>query len=218
MTGASAMLKVLQPRKGSMIALWGAGGVGCACVMAAVSGALEGGPPALLVVIDANADRLPLARELGATHTLDALRDDVPARLAELTGGDGLDFAIDCTGVPAVLTVAHAALAPMGTLLSIGAPRDRTVPAPFPMGVHLSQSKRYIGTIQGDAIPTQVRRALAVEDHRAQLAPVYPKAHRIAQGGSLSRRKARSRIQLEGFCDGDGRHALRGSCQAAVAL
>lgn len=55
-----------------------------------------------LIAVDADPARLAEARALGATHTLDASREDVVARVKELTGGQGVTLAIEAaTSVPA---------------------------------------------------------------------------------------------------------------------
>ncbi len=69
-------------------------------------------------------DPLPAARDrsllAGADHALDALAPDLPARLLELTGGQGLDVAVDLVGSNAVLAQAASALGRPGRVVMIG--------------------------------------------------------------------------------------------------
>jgi aryl-alcohol dehydrogenase len=55
--------------------------------------------------------RLELAMELGATATINASKEDVVARLKEMTGGAGIDYAIEATGVSPSIKSAFSALA-----------------------------------------------------------------------------------------------------------
>src|SRR5882724_1286976 len=81
-TGAGAVLNTMQPRGGDAIAVFGAGAVGLSGLMAAK---IAGCDP--IIAVDVHAARLALARELGATHTIDHTgRTDVVAEIRKLTG------------------------------------------------------------------------------------------------------------------------------------
>ena len=83
-TGVGAVWNVLRPGPGSTVVVAGAGAVGLSAVMAAAL------TPALqIVAVDVVPSRLDLARKLGATHVVDASTEDLPARIAEITGGAG---------------------------------------------------------------------------------------------------------------------------------
>jgi aryl-alcohol dehydrogenase len=80
-TGAGAVFNSLQVRAGENIAILGVGEAGLAAVIAArIAGANH------IIAVDINAQRLALANELGATHTINAKTEDVVARTAEITG------------------------------------------------------------------------------------------------------------------------------------
>lgn len=113
-TGAGAVLNVLKPSAGSSFAVFGAGGVGLAGLMAAVH---LGVAPA--IAVDPVPERRELALELGATHALDPAATDVVAAIADLTGG-GAGSAFDTTGIPAVIADAARALGRLGTLALVG--------------------------------------------------------------------------------------------------
>jgi aryl-alcohol dehydrogenase len=116
-TGAGTVFNVLRPWPGATVAVLGAGTVGLSAVMAA---ALT--PAARIIAVDRVPARLDLARELGATDTVDATGADLAAALPQLTGGRGVDLILDATGVPAVITAGLASLAVGGTLAFVGAP------------------------------------------------------------------------------------------------
>lgn len=115
-TGAGGVLNETLPRVGQTVAVFGAGAVGLAAVMAA---ALT--PAARIVAVDIVPSRLELARSLGATHTVNSAEEDVAAALTRITGGSGTHIGIETTGVPAIQRAAVDALAWRGTLLIIGA-------------------------------------------------------------------------------------------------
>jgi len=126
--------------------VYGTGSVGLSAVMAArIVGAGK------IIAIDKNNARLALARELGATDTVDAGTEDVTARVREITGG-GVNFAVDTTALTPVILQAVAALAPRGILGLIGAcPPDQTMT--LNIVDILTNGKQIRGIIEGDAQP-----------------------------------------------------------------
>ncbi|MET0609656.1 MAG: NAD(P)-dependent alcohol dehydrogenase [Pseudomonas caspiana] len=113
-TGAGAVLNTLQPRAGSSLVVFGAGGVGLSAVMAAkIAGCRQ------LIVVDKVPSRLALAEELGATHVINAGEIDVVAAIHEITGG-GADYSVEATGVPVVMQQAISALGIGGNVVLVG--------------------------------------------------------------------------------------------------
>lgn len=117
-TGAGAVLNVLRPRPGASVAVTGAGAVGLAAVMAT-----RFTPTMQVIVIDRVPSRLALAAELGATHTIETTDQDLTSSVMALTGGRGVDYAVETTGNVAVLEALSASLAVGGECAVIGAPR-----------------------------------------------------------------------------------------------
>jgi aryl-alcohol dehydrogenase len=113
-TGAGGVLNVLKPAPGSTIAVFGAGAVGAAALIAAgLSGC------ATIVAVDIDPAKLSAATALGATHTIDSSKPDVAGQLAEIVPA-GLDFVIDTTGRADVLRTAVESLGPLGRAGVIG--------------------------------------------------------------------------------------------------
>jgi D-arabinose 1-dehydrogenase-like Zn-dependent alcohol dehydrogenase len=106
-------------RPGEAIGLWGVGGLGVHAVQIA---RMVGAAPVIAV------DPLPEAREralsVGADVALDPTSEDVPARIRELTGGRGLDVAVDLVGSNAVLAQGAACLARYGRVVMVGLSLD----------------------------------------------------------------------------------------------
>lgn len=143
-TGVGAVWNVLRPRPGDTVVVTGAGAVGLSAIMAA---ALT--PAAKIIAVDRVAERLELATELGATHVVDATREDTAAALAELTEGAGVDGAIETTGNVGVLRTAIDALAPRGTAVVVGAPPFGTE---VPVDVNaMLPGRRIVGLTLGDS-------------------------------------------------------------------
>jgi aryl-alcohol dehydrogenase len=146
-TGAGAVLNTLQPQAGTTIAVFGTGTVGLSAIMAAVIAGCT-----TIVGIDLNAARLELAAELGATHVIDAGQVDVVDALKGLTGGLGVDIALETSGSPAVLRQAVDALAPMGTCGVIGAPAFG-VEVSLDVNTILVAGRVVRGIVEGDSVP-----------------------------------------------------------------
>ena len=143
-TGVGAVWNVLKPSTGSTVVVLGAGAVGLSAVMAA---ALT--PATTIIAVDRVAERLALAKELGATHTVDAGQTALGEAIAGITGGQGADGIVETTGSTAVLRQGVDALAARGTLVVVGAP-------PFGSEVALDVNgllggKRVVGLTLGDS-------------------------------------------------------------------
>lgn len=115
-TGAGTVMNALKVQSGKSFVCFGTGSVGLSAIMAAkVEGA------STIIAVDMHDNRLALASELGATHGINAASGDVVARIKEITGG-GATYALDTTGLPAVIRQAADALAPRGKVAILGAP------------------------------------------------------------------------------------------------
>ncbi|SMQ21166.1 aryl-alcohol dehydrogenase [Streptomyces sp. Ag82_O1-12] len=143
-TGVGAVWNVLKPETGSTVVVLGAGAVGLSAVMAA---ALT--PATRIVAVDRVAERLSLATELGATHTVDTSREDLAEALTGITGGQGADGVVETTGHVGVLRQGVDALAARGTLVVVGAPPFGTEVALDVNG--LLGGKRIVGLTLGDS-------------------------------------------------------------------
>ncbi|MGX1186450.1 aryl-alcohol dehydrogenase [Pseudomonas sp. F-14 TE3623] len=145
-TGAGAVINSLKVTAGSSFAAFGAGAVGLSAVLAAkVAGA------STIIAVDVVPSRLELARELGATHTVNSREVDVVAAIREATKG-GVNFALECTGRPEVLRNAVDSLGGLGCLGVVGAPSLGTT-AEFDVNDLLLGGKSIRGIVEGDSVP-----------------------------------------------------------------
>ncbi len=145
-TGAGAVINALQPGAGTSIAIFGAGSVGLSAVMAAkVVGC------ARIVVVDLNQDRLDFALTLGATDAVNAGGEDPVAAIQALTGGEGVQYSLECTGLPKVVRQAVDCLRLTGVCGVIGVAPLGTEVALDMNGILFGRTVR--GIIEGDSIP-----------------------------------------------------------------
>ncbi|WP_198521593.1 MULTISPECIES: NAD(P)-dependent alcohol dehydrogenase [Rhizobium] len=143
-TGAGAILKAMKVPVGATVAVFGVGAVGLAAIMAA-----KVADAATVIAIDVNAERLELARELGATHAVNAVgQADVSAAIRQLEPR-GVEFVLDTSGRAANLDAGVGALAPMGHFgfVAFNAHSGAMVDAS-----RLTVGQTLQGIIQGDAV------------------------------------------------------------------
>jgi aryl-alcohol dehydrogenase len=148
-TGAGTVLDVLRVSPGSSVAIFGAGSVGLCAVMAArLSGA------ATIVAVNRRASRLALAAEFGATHLVSPLDVDPVEAIREATAGRGVDFALETTGVPEVLTQAVRSLDSLGTCAYVGTAAPGELGG-IPMLEAMTRGLTVRGVLQGDSTPSR---------------------------------------------------------------
>jgi aryl-alcohol dehydrogenase len=144
-TGSGAVLNALKVRPGSAFAAFGTGAVGLAAIMAAkIAGATR------IIAVDVNPERLALAEELGATHTVNSREVDAVATIMAITER-GADFSLECSGRAEVLRQAIDCLGFFGTCGIVGATPEGTEVAVDVNGVMIP-AKRIMGIVQGDVI------------------------------------------------------------------
>jgi aryl-alcohol dehydrogenase len=147
-TGAGAVLNVMRPAPGDSFAVFGVGAVGLSGLMAA---RIAGCDP--IIAVDVHEHRLALARELGATHTINHTgRTDVVAEIRKITGL-GARFTLETSALPVIFREAVNALMPAGTCVLLGSARagtEATFETPF-----LQNGRTVRGVIQGDSVPQE---------------------------------------------------------------
>jgi S-(hydroxymethyl)mycothiol dehydrogenase len=117
MAGLGAAVNTGNVSRGDSVAVIGCGGVGDAAIMGArLAGA------GTIIAIDRDPRKLEWARELGATHTVNAAELDTVAAVQELTGAFGADVVIDAVGRPETWRQAFYARDLAGTVVLVGVP------------------------------------------------------------------------------------------------
>jgi aryl-alcohol dehydrogenase len=136
-TGTGTVINSLKVSVGKSIAIFGTGAVGLAAVMAA---SLVGANP--IIGVDIKPKRLKLGLKLGATHVIDNRRQDVAARIADITGS-GVDYVVETTGSPEMHQLAIDVLNPHGIVALLTGESGRDLPG----------GRKTLGIIEGDAVP-----------------------------------------------------------------
>ncbi len=124
MTAYGAIRHQADLRAGETVAVVATGGVGSNIIQLAKA---FGAP--MIIAIDVKAEKLQAARRLGATHTVDASKEDVAAAIMEHTGGRGVDAAFEALGRPETVVQAFAAARDGGRVVVVGiAPGNAAAP------------------------------------------------------------------------------------------
>jgi len=100
---------------GGTIAIVGAGPIGLATLLTAQFYA-----PAEIIMVDVDDHRLETAKQLGATQLVNSRQEDAAERVMELSGGRGVDAAIEAVGVPETFELCESIVAPGGVIANIG--------------------------------------------------------------------------------------------------
>ena len=100
---------------GSTVAIVGSGPIGLAALLTA-----QFYSPAELIMIDVDDKRLKIAKIFGATHTINSAGGKAADKVKALTGGKGVDTAIEAVGVPATFVLCQDLVAPGGIIANIG--------------------------------------------------------------------------------------------------
>src|SRR5262245_23764915 len=153
-------------RVGDSVAVFAQGPIGlCATLGARLRGA------ALIVGVDPLASRRDVATRFGASLTVDPTTEDVVARLRELTGGRGVDVAIEALGRQATFESALRSIRPGGVLSSLGVYSGKLV-APYE-ALYAGLGNQQIVTTLCPGGKERMRRLMAmIEHHRVDLSPL----------------------------------------------
>jgi alcohol dehydrogenase len=159
-------------RVGDSVAVFAQGPIGlCATLGAHLRGA------SLIVAIDPIAERRAMGLRFGASLTMDPRTDDVVARLKDLTGGRGVDVAIEALGRQETFESALRSIRPGGVLSSLGVYSGKLV-APYD-AIYAGLADQRIVTTLCPGGRDRMRRLMAmVAEHRMDLTPLI--THRFA--------------------------------------
>ena len=148
MTGAGAVMNTARIRAGDSVAIVGLGGVG----LNGRFGARLAGA-GTIVAIDLSDDKLGLARQLGATHTVNATDPNHVEQVRDITNG-GVDFAFDLAGTIKAMETAYACTRYGGSVVSAGLSPTGAKFA-FEQGDLVGQEKSIRGSYMGSCVPVR---------------------------------------------------------------
>lgn len=131
---------------GESVVVFGAGGVGLNIVQAA---ALVSAYP--IIAVDLHDSRLELARQMGATHLINAGKQDAEQEIRNIIGAEGLDCFIDNTGNPKIIETGYALTKAGGRVTLVGVPRKGNNISIYSLALHFG--KQLSGSHGGEAEP-----------------------------------------------------------------
>ena len=148
LTGVGAVINTARLQAGTTAAVLGLGGVGFSALLAAVASGARA-----VIALDLNEDKLALARELGATATVNAGDPDAMAQVKALTQG-GVDVAFEMAGAIAALELAWRITRRGGSTVTAGLPHpDKRFALP---PVQLVAEERILrGSYIGSSVPAR---------------------------------------------------------------
>lgn len=114
-TGHEIGVQYGNVKPGDAIAIVGAGPVGMSALLTA-----QFYSPAIIVMIDLDENRLAMAKQLGATHTINSGTDNIQEALAKIVGEEGVDVAIEAVGIPPTWDICQQIVKPGGHLANVG--------------------------------------------------------------------------------------------------
>jgi alcohol dehydrogenase len=146
MTGVGAVLNTARVQSGSSVAIFGLGGVGLSAVMGARAAAAYP-----IIAVDRIPDKLKLARQLGATHTVNAVQDEPVAAIKEI-GHGGADYVFESVGNETVLIQAYESTKRGGATITVGLPAPGKMFAVPALGI-VAEERTIKGSYMGSCVP-----------------------------------------------------------------
>ena len=164
LTGVGAVVNTARVPPGSSVALLGLGGVGLNSLLAAVASGAE-----KIIALDMIESKLQLARQLGATHAVNAGDKDAIEQVKALTQG-GVDYAFEMAGSVAALELAYRITRRGGTTVTAGLPNPQSN-WPLQAVTLVAEERTVKGSYIGSCVPSRdVPRYIAL--YRAGKLPV----------------------------------------------
>lgn len=145
-TGFGVIENNAKVRIGESVVVYGAGGVGLNIVQAA---SLVSAYP--IIAVDLYDGRLELAKEMGATHLINASKLDAECVIQDIIQKQGLDCFIDNTGNPKMIEMGYRITKSQGRVILVGVPRKGNDTTIYSLPLHFG--KRISGSHGGEAVP-----------------------------------------------------------------
>jgi len=164
-TGAGTVLNRIKPKPATSLVVFGTGGVGMSALMAAlIAGCNQ------VIAVDVIPSRLELAKEIGATDTINAKEvPDVVAKIKEITGG-GANYSVESSGIPDLTLQSVQCLRRLGTAVVVSVTGPAETHIPIEMGL-MNPSVTLAGLTEGGANP-QVFIPILTEYFKAGKLPI----------------------------------------------
>ena len=149
MAGLGAAMNTGGVGRGDSVAVFGCGGVGDA----AIAGSRLAGAHTIIAV-DIDDRKLDIARNFGATHTVTSTNEDPIEAIRGLTGGNGVDVAIEAVGLPSTYEQAFYSRDLAGTVVLVGVPNPE-MKVELPMIEVFGRGGTLKSSWYGDCLPSR---------------------------------------------------------------
>lgn len=147
-TGFGVVTNNARLKIGESVVIFGAGGIGLNIVQAA---ALTSAYP--VIAVDVFENRLDLARQMGATHVVNAAKSDAFEAIVAALSGQPLDVFIDNTGKPGVIEAGYRLTHGRGRVVLVGVPAQGEQARIATLPLHFGKS--LTGSHGGEAVPQE---------------------------------------------------------------
>lgn len=148
MTGVGAVLNTARIRAGDTVACVGLGGVGLNGLLGAKLAGAE-----KIIAVDISDDKLGLARQLGATHTVNARDENHVEQIKELTNG-GVDYAFEFSGSVAATETCYKSIRIGGEVIVVGLAPSNSLFSFNPSDI-VNSEKAIRGSYMGSCVPVR---------------------------------------------------------------
>ena len=147
-TGFGAVVNRAKVTPGSSVLVIGIGGIG----MNAIQGA-KASNASIIIAADILDNKLEWSKEFGATHTINSEKEDLLAKVMEITHGLGVDFSFEAISTPPTIGQAFAATGKGGTTVVIGLTPANAETIPISPLMLVLYQKSILGTLYGTSNP-----------------------------------------------------------------
>ena len=178
MTSFHGVVDQAQVHAGEWVAVHGCGGIGLAAVH--IASALG----ANVIAIDINEQKLAMAKELGATHTVNASKEDAPTAVQRMTSG-GAHVSIDALGEATTCRNSIMSLRTRGRHLQIGLTTQKEKgEVPFPVDLMVLKEITVVGTLgmQPQRYPVMLR---MVESEKLNPGKLVSRTVKLEEAGDV---------------------------------
>lgn len=100
-TGAGIVMNEIIPKENSTIAIFGLGGIGLSALMATNLFKCN-----KIIAIDIEDKKLELAKDFGATHTINSNNQNIEEAILDITNNQGVDYSVECSGLAKIIEIA----------------------------------------------------------------------------------------------------------------
>ena len=145
-TGFGVIENNAKLKLGESIVVFGAGGIGLNIIQAA---SLSSAWP--IIAFDLYDSRLELAKEFGATHTINSKKFDPKKMISKIMNGNTLDVFIDNTGSPEIIEMGYQTISSKGRVILVGVPKINSNINIYSLDLHFGKS--ILGSHGGESKP-----------------------------------------------------------------